>query len=252
MTRRCAASSLPASLAAIVRVGAEQRLALREIGPVVRQQRQAGVVARAQLVGVEHAVQVADRRPGARQAVRKLLERQHGVLEGRVAAGTRASRPRRGCAAAARGSWARRRRRVMRSKAGSVVPLRFGVVISFPGRCQHGFGIGAHAAPQGERFGGLFDEHAPAFMGSRATLFNGPAHERRGGFAVAHVVADRVARDDAALDVRHRAREPGGGRVDHEVEGFVADILETAAAHRRRDPRTARPDSPRDPACGWR
>ena len=69
------------------RVGAEQGLALRQVGPVVRQQRQAGVVAGAQFVGIEHAVQVADGRPGARQAVRELLERQHGVGEGRVRLG---------------------------------------------------------------------------------------------------------------------------------------------------------------------
>ncbi len=65
-------------------VRAVQRLALREVGPVVSEQRQAGVVAGAQLVGIQHAVQVADRRPGARQPVRELLQRQHRVLEGRV------------------------------------------------------------------------------------------------------------------------------------------------------------------------
>ena len=92
-------------------VGAVQRLALREVGPVVREQRQAGVVAGAQLVGIQHAVQVADRRPGARQAVRQLLERQHGVLEG----GVRLGLERRDLAAAAlraaRGWWVPRRRR---------------------------------------------------------------------------------------------------------------------------------------------
>ncbi len=98
-TRRCAASSLPDSFAAIARVGAIQRFALREIGPVVRQQRQAGVVAGAQLVGIEHAVQVADGRPGARQPVRELFQRQHRVGERGMRLRLQRRRPHRGCAA---------------------------------------------------------------------------------------------------------------------------------------------------------
>src|SRR5690242_14659257 len=60
----------------------------------------------------------------------------------------------------------------MRSKAGSCVPLTVAVLMSFHSQCgEHGLRIGTDPAPQREGFGGLFDQHAPAFMGTGATLF---------------------------------------------------------------------------------
>ncbi len=56
-------------------VGAEQPFVLAEVGAVLRQQRQAGVVALAQCLVVHHAIEMADRRPGARQAVLQFFER---------------------------------------------------------------------------------------------------------------------------------------------------------------------------------
>jgi hypothetical protein len=63
-------------------VGAEQRLALRQIRLVGRQQWQAGVVAAAQAFGIEDRVQVAHRRPGARHAVVQLFQRLDECGEG--------------------------------------------------------------------------------------------------------------------------------------------------------------------------
>src|SRR5207302_775316 len=64
-------------------IGVEQRLALREVGLVGGQERQAGVVAAAERVGVLHRVQVTHRRPGARHAMLQLLERLDERREGR-------------------------------------------------------------------------------------------------------------------------------------------------------------------------
>ena len=61
-----------------------QRLALGEIRLVRGEKRQAGVVARAQLLGIEDRVQMADRRPDPGHAVLELFERLHDITEGGV------------------------------------------------------------------------------------------------------------------------------------------------------------------------
>ena len=63
-------------------VGPEQRLALREVGLIGGQKRQAGVVTAAQRSGIQHRVQVTHRRPGARNAVLQLLQRLDERCEG--------------------------------------------------------------------------------------------------------------------------------------------------------------------------
>ena len=61
--------------------GMEQFFVLRDVGGVVRQQRQAGVVAFAQRLAVQHAIEMADRRPGAGQPVLQFLQRLDQGLE---------------------------------------------------------------------------------------------------------------------------------------------------------------------------
>ena len=63
-------------------VGPEQRFALRQVRVVRGQERQAGVVAGTQRVRVEHRVQMAHGRPGARHPVVKFFERLDHAREG--------------------------------------------------------------------------------------------------------------------------------------------------------------------------
>ena len=60
-----------------------KRFALRKVGMVFGQERQAGVVGLAQRRGVRDGVQVADRRPGAGEAMLQVLERLHEPREAR-------------------------------------------------------------------------------------------------------------------------------------------------------------------------
>ena len=61
-----------------------QRLALADLGAVVGQQRQAGVVGLAQRLGIEHAIEVTDGRPAARQLVADVFEQLDHRGEGGV------------------------------------------------------------------------------------------------------------------------------------------------------------------------
>ena len=63
-------------------IGAIQRLALRKVRLIGGEQRQAGVVAGAQRLRIQHGIQMADRRPDARDAVLQLFERLDHAGEG--------------------------------------------------------------------------------------------------------------------------------------------------------------------------
>jgi len=65
-------------------IGPVERFALRKIRLVRRQQRETGVVARPQRVGIQHCVQVAHGRPGARDLVLQLFEGLDDRGEGRL------------------------------------------------------------------------------------------------------------------------------------------------------------------------
>ena len=74
---------LRALVVADILVGVIERFALRQVGVILRQQRQAGVVGGAQRLGIHHGIEMSDRRPGARQAMAQLLERHHHGREAR-------------------------------------------------------------------------------------------------------------------------------------------------------------------------
>ena len=63
----------------------EQRLVLAELGPVLGDLRQVGVVDLAQLRVVHHRVQVRDLAPGAAEALVRVLERRDELVPGRRA-----------------------------------------------------------------------------------------------------------------------------------------------------------------------
>ncbi|MDT4857211.1 hypothetical protein FQZ97_916260 [compost metagenome] len=66
-------------------IGMEQLAVLPQLGRVLGQFGQAGLVGRAQLGVVAHRIEVADRAPGAAQAIIQFVERQHQPIPARGA-----------------------------------------------------------------------------------------------------------------------------------------------------------------------
>src|ERR1700759_3404362 len=81
-----------------------------------------------------------------------------------------------------------------------------------------------HPAPQAEGLRGLLDQHPESLYRECAAGLPREAHEGHCRAPVRQVVAHGVPTDRARRDGRYVAREAGGGGIQDDIEGSVADV----------------------------